>query len=569
MKKHRILVLSLVLLLSLAGLIFVGCQCKHSGGVATCTSKAICEKCNTEYGELAEHPVEETWSYSETHHWKNTTCSCNQQKDYDQHQFGTDSACAVCGAPKSIDGVIYALDQSGTYASVVGAWDNVANVTIASEYQGVPVTEVASQAFENSAITSVQIPQGVTTIGANAFYNCAQLTSVSLPESLVAIGDRAFYGCDNLQDVYVPNLIAWCQISFEMYSNPLSYCKNFYLDNQLVTDLVIPTEVSIVRDYAFVSCDSITSVTFAPGVMGVGFEAFSRCKALANISIPSSLSTFASGAFSYCTSLKYVMIPQTVYFMNTWVFIGCSTTVYCEASSQPNSWKSDWDDGIESFVEWGVSPVVVDGLVYTVNQDTATLIRQPQMEVDKLTIPASINHNNATYQVTAIGDSAFIGAAIGEITISQGITQIGEMAFYYCHKLTTVNIPSSVTTIKKQAFQSCGKLINVNLTQGLKTIGEEAFANCSLLSTFVIPNSVATIEKQAFKGCNCLRIIVVPSSVTSMGYDVFNQCIRLTIFCQATSQPTGWNSSWNRKSFPVYWAGQWSMDANGNPVPNN
>ena len=124
----------------------------------------------------------------------------------------------------------------------------------------------------------------------------------------------------------------------------------------------------------------------------------------------------------------------------------------------------------------------------------------------RIYIPSQVTYNGVTYNVTTIGNSAF----------------------EYCDKLTSVTIPSSVTTIGSYAFSRCYKLTSIIIPNGVTTIGEETFFSCINLSSITIPNSVTSIEKSAFGGCSSLTSINIPNSVMSIGSLAFAWCVNLS-----------------------------------------
>jgi hypothetical protein len=117
-----------------------------------------------------------------------------------------------------------------------------------------------------------------------AFYQCKNLKSVTIAATVTSIGKQAFVYCSALRDVYITDVAAWCNISFgDSYANPLVYAKNLYVNNELVTKLVIPNTVTKIPAYAFYSCDSLTSVEIPKTVKNIGAQAFAYCANLTKI----------------------------------------------------------------------------------------------------------------------------------------------------------------------------------------------------------------------------------------------------------------------------------------------
>ena len=216
----------------------------------------------------------------------------------------------------------------------------------------------------------------ITSIGDSAFSNCYLLTSVTIPDSITSIGDSAFSSCLSLTRVYITDIAAWCNISFgNSASNPLSYAENLYLNNELVTDLIIPDSVTEIGYYAFYSCDSLTSVTIPDSVTSIGSYAFDSCNSLTSITIPDSVTSIGGGAFSDCTSLTSVTIGNGVTSISGGAFQSCDS-------------------------------------------------------LTSVTIPDS---------VTSIGGGAFSSCySLTSITIPDSVTSIGDNAFYYCTSLKEV-----------------------------------------------------------------------------------------------------------------------------------
>ena len=198
--------------------------------------------------------------------------------------------------------------------------------------------------------------------------------------------------------------------------------------------------------------------------------------------------------------------------------------------------------------------VVFNGITYDVvtKAKVATVIQSETGYSGNIVIPATIEHNGVTYNVTSIGSDAFYNCSgLTSIVIPNSITSIGSGAFYNCSGLTSVEIPNSVTSIGSSAFRDCSGLTSIEIPNSVTSIGSSAFyycsgltsivipnsvtsiregtfINCSGLTSIEIPNSVTIIENYAFNGCSGLTSVVIPNSVTSIGDNAFSDCSGLT-----------------------------------------
>ena len=193
-----------------------------------------------------------------------------------------------------------------------------------------------------------------------------------------------------------------------------------------------------------------------------------------------------------------------------------------------------------------------EGLTYELNSDgTSYTVTGIGIYPDTdLVIPSVYNG----LPVTKIGNNAFRGCTgLEGVTILNGVTSIGEYAFADCDSLTSIVIPDSVTIIGVRAFYNCISITSIIIPDGVTSIGFCAFTNCFTLTSIVIPDSVTSIGAMAFWNCDSLTNITIPDSVTSIGSSAFEGCSRLTIYCEAASKPSGWDSNWNYSNRPVVW----------------
>ncbi|MCR5362359.1 MAG: leucine-rich repeat protein [Bacteroidales bacterium] len=178
---------------------------------------------------------------------------------------------------------------------------------------------------------------------------------------------------------------------------------------------------------------------------------------------------------------------------------------------------------------------VADGIYYHITSADGLTVEVTYETTDydsysgDVVIPATVEYDSKTYNVTSIGSDAFYYCTgLTSIEIPSGVTRIGSEAFDSCTGLTSIELPSSVTSIGSGVFANCSGLTSITIPDGLTTLASNAFRGCTGLTSVTIPSSVENIYNQAFSGCTGLTSVEIPAGVTYLVGTVFEGCSGLT-----------------------------------------
>ena len=359
--------------------------------------------------------------------------------------------------------------------------DNLTGITIPNS-----VTSIGDYAFYRSGLTSITIPNSVTSIGDSAFYYCGNLTSITIPNSVTSIGNSAFFDCDRLTSIDIPDSVT----SIGDYA--FSYCRS-------LTSVTIPNSVTSIGNSAFSRCESLTGVTIPNSVTSIGNSAFSDCGRLTSIDIPDSVTSIGGNAFRSC-GLTGITIPDSVKSIGVGAFTDCNDLISINVSADNKQFAT------------------VNGVLF--NKKLTKIICYPARKRGAFTVPDS---------VTTIGSNAFYNCIyLTSITIPDGVTSIGDYAFHYCYKLTGITIPDSVKNIGSSAFSGCSGLTSFTIPKGITRIEAGTFFDCEKITSINIPDGVRSIGKNAFYGCESLSSITVSYGVRNINDYAFFNCSSLT-----------------------------------------
>ena len=402
---------------------------------------------------------------------------------------------------------------------------------------------------ENTEITKLVIPDGVTSIPNYVFSGCSGLTSVTIPNSVTTISSSAFQGCSGLTS------ITWNAKNYPAFSSASSspLCN---IRTQ-ITEFIIGDDVMSIPDYMCCGMSNLKSMTIGNSVTRIGKEAFSGCSGLTSVTIPNSVASIGTSAFYDCSGLTSVTIGNNVTYIGTQAFYGCTglksvtwNAIDCSISSKSNSPFYDIGRQIKEFIigdEVKSIPRYLFSGIYN---------------IESLTIPKSVISIEETFSDCAIltsitwnaknypafynySDNPFYGirTQITEFIIGDEVTSVPEYMCYEMCDLKSVSIGNSVTSIEDYTFYGC---------YGLKKVIVPDIKNwCSIkfgdfysnpleeasrlysdenteITKLVIPDGVTSIGDYAFSCCDGLTSVTIPNSVTSIGAQAFDNCQRLT-----------------------------------------
>lgn len=371
------------------------------------------------------------------------------------------------------DTVTYQVAENNTYAAVSGCIDNTAvSIIISDEYDGLPVSSINAEVFQNcKSLSEITIPASVTRIAKNAFRNCIKLKTINY------LGKEEQWNKIEISSGNDTLLAAEKHFNYHtLDSGKLGDTIAFYRNpsdtvNIEGTGLMYKFEDA---ESPFYNDTSITAIDIGEGIESIGSCAFKKCSNLASITLPSSLETIKTSAFQECTSLKTVNLESaaSLMYIESYAFKRCTSLI---SIALPESIKTIEDYAFSN--------------------------------CDKL---ASVSF--VDIPLTHIGAHAFEFTSLERVDFSytNQLKTIGDSAFANCGSLTSVLFPttekSALQVIGSQAFYEA-QITTLDLSNtNLVSIGDEAFSY-SMLTSITLPKSLIDIGNNTFASCAQLKTI--------------------------------------------------------------
>ena len=461
-----------------------------------------------------------------------------------------------------------------------------------------------------SLVTSVVIQSGVETVGKNAFQSCTNLESVTLPaQGLRSIGDVAFYHCDALAAITYPEATATVTLPEgveDIGDNAFGFCA--------LTTFHIPASVATIGESALYKCTALTEITVSEentafsAADGILFNKdqteliwYPAQKSLTEYTLPESVREIGNYAFNSCPTLNKVTFPAVedggleeigeyafAYSAVSELTIPVSMTTVGDYAFYECTGLSDNDGNAVGAVNYGGNRQQWSALVMGTGNYrlTNSNIIFGDMRQDNVVASGECGSlgNNVSWSLNIEGEFRISGkgtmrdyrsansvpwAAYGDgeeatdlrpqiltAIVSEGVTNLGDYAFYDCENLTSVQLPSTMESIGSsgsaysRVFYNCAALTDINLSATAATsIGNYAFNGCAALASVAFPDTLLTIGGRAFLNCTALTAVTIPASVTSVGEWAFRGCTALTSF---TMEPLSRNATPHYTSLGAY-----------------
>ena len=437
------------------------------------------------------------------------------------------------GSKMGFYGFIYECDDTDANIEFADAkvkaicvenWDTNGDGEL-SYAEAAAVTDLNAAFTHNKEITSfdeLRFFTGLKSLGEGGLQDCIKLKSVILPASISELEGFNLANCAGLERMGI-------DAANTVYGSPTG--SNAIIEKETNTLVVgcqttkIPETVTAIGSSAFWGRWDMTTMPIPASVTTIGSSAFAW-SGLEEVEIPAAVNTIGAWAFRN-TAIKSVAIPDGVKKLDWEVFRECkqlesvnlgngveeiADSCFKECKELHNvSWSKVKTIGPFAFEQCPLQTVDLTGVEKI--GDGAFM----GTAIEELTVPASLKETG--YETFSWNWT------MKKATFEEGCTKVFDTMFHGNENLTEVILPGTITEIQDRAFARCHKLASINLPDGLTTIGEQAFLESSLTSA-ILPNSMKSVGNEAFKSCSQLETVDI-AYIEHLGYNAFSECPKI------------------------------------------
>lgn len=376
----------------------------------------------------------------------------------------------------------------------------------------------------SSELTSLVIPVGVESIGANAL-NGSGITSITIPSSVTNIGEYAFYGAYSLSSIAIPG-------------NVLSIQNSTFEGTTILTDITLPDSVVTIESRAFAN-SGVTTINWPTSLEIIGREAFENSNIETAI-LNEGLDSIQNLAFHNASNLQTILIPSTVSDMGTEAFEGTSDLEILEVTSGNSFYLASENCLYDS------QGVILMHCAGNMQTDTLTLLPTTGLigsgslvnsNISTLNIPETLQGSfpdNLRYLTNLLGVNVYENSGTTYYTLIDGVlfkdNETILVKFFDNGLVTSYDVPSTVTVIGGYAFDGASSIETLSLPSGLIYIKEGAFKDMINVSNFDIPISVGFIEDYAFYNCDSITSLDLSVNIDVLSSYAYAEMDSLTNF---------------------------------------
>lgn len=423
------------------------------------------------------------------------------------------------------DKITSVLIEDGITAVGAYAFHNMPNLT--SVYMADSVGRIGKKAFYALPLTNVKWSSGLHNIEESAFQG-VKLKEIVLPNEMKTIGNSAFQNCNELEHIIFPD--AMTKIGTYAFKG----CSS-------LTEITLPDSLVSLSRGSFYGCTSLKSVVFGNGLQEIPWQCFGECKSLESAVIDNNITSIRNSAFSDCSALSYVYISDKVTKLGDGVFSKCIglekmiilnptlDLTYMDCVSHTNytmygvkgstAQKYAEKNGIAFEVYGDISDKVypfADGLTWTIND--GTLIISGKGEIPDYTFTGD--------SLTQDSPWAIFSPDITAIEVENGITRIGDKAFYCLENAVSIKLPTTLKSIGDNAFQKCG-VTELTIPEGVSEVGNQALRNCINLTALYLPGTLESVPNNLCGGCTSLKTVKLSEGIKIISDSAFSFCTEL------------------------------------------